>query len=122
MKITFIGHASVLIESRGVRILSDPWWRGPCFGAQWWTYPPPYLEPLSRPVDYVYVSHGHHDHFHPGTLRSLEPRPKVLVSNSINLAPALCELSFDVIELDDNRLHELAPSMRCRIIETHNED
>jgi RNA polymerase sigma factor (TIGR02999 family) len=41
LRIKFIGHASLLIEAGGVTILSDPWWSGPCFGAQWWNHPPP---------------------------------------------------------------------------------
>jgi L-ascorbate metabolism protein UlaG (beta-lactamase superfamily) len=35
MRITFIGHASLLIEANRLNIVSDPWWNGPCFGAQW---------------------------------------------------------------------------------------
>jgi len=62
MQITFIGHASILIETRGLRIISDPWWLGPCFGAQWWIYPPPYLDPVQTKLDYIYISHGHNDH------------------------------------------------------------
>ena len=39
MKISFVGHASILVEANGIGILSDPWWQGPCFGVQWWIYP-----------------------------------------------------------------------------------
>ncbi len=57
MNITFIGHASILIETRGIRVLSDPWWRGPCFGAQWWNCPPPYLDPVQTKLDiYLYIA------------------------------------------------------------------
>ena len=63
MQITFVGHASILIETKGVRILSDPWWRGPCFGAQWWGYPPAFTGAVQPRVGYIYISHGHHDHF-----------------------------------------------------------
>ena len=52
MKITFVGNAGILVEAGGVLVLSDPWWRGPCFGAQWWGYPLPYVEALeSRKID-----------------------------------------------------------------------
>src|SRR6266478_3576154 len=81
MKITLIGHAAILVETRGLRILSDPWWQGPCFGAQWWPHPKPWLEPLSEaPPDFIYLSHGHADHFHPGTMRRMPKTAKVLVS------------------------------------------
>src|SRR4051794_5117368 len=122
MKITHIGHASILIESRGLRILSDPWWRGPCFGAQWWTYPPPSTEPVNDNVDFIYVSHGHHDHLHPGTLRTLDRRARCLVSKHLNIASSLRELGFAVIELDDDQVFEPVPGVRVRIMETHAAD
>ena len=52
MQITFIGHASILIETKGLRIISDPWWLGSCFGAQWWIYPPPSRYGSNSPVMY----------------------------------------------------------------------
>lgn len=123
MRVTFIGHASILIETRGVRILSDPWWRGPCFGAQWWTYPRPYIEPVSDGrVDYIYVSHGHHDHFHPGTLRTLQRTAKVLVSRNLDLAEPIRELGFEVMTIGDDEQLELAPDITCRLMETHAAD
>ncbi len=60
MRITFIGHASLLIEANGPSIVSDPWWNGPCFGAQWWPYPMPYLEAVhDRRVDCDYGTASH---------------------------------------------------------------
>ena len=122
MKITFVGHASLLIEAAGIRILSDPWWRGPCFGAQWWTYPAPHAEVIANGVDYVYVSHGHHDHLHPGTLQTLDRRATCLVARSIGLGDSLRELGFPVVELGDDDVHEIAPGVSCRILETHADD
>lgn len=122
MRITSIGHASILIETRGLRILSDPWWRGPCFGAQWWTYPLPYLEPVHAPIDFIYVSHGHHDHLHPGTLKQLDPNATVLVSANLDIAESIAELGFKVVRLHDDQVQTLAPGVTCRIIETHADD
>lgn|SRR6266436_576637 len=100
MRITFVGHASLLIEANGLRIPSDPWWNGPCFGAQWWPYPMPYVQAVrDKRVDYVYVSHGHHDHFHPPTLR-LFGDAKILVAAGSELTAALRNLGFDVVEGD----------------------
>lgn len=121
MKITFVGHASILVETREIRILSDPWWRGPCFGAQWWNYPMPATEAVAEGIDFIYVSHGHHDHLHPGTLRTLG-RATCLVSRNIGIAETLRELGFPVVELTDDSAHELAPGVRCRIIETYAAD
>src|SRR6266852_7657940 len=122
MKITFMGHASLLIEANGVRILSDPWWNGPCFGAQWWPYPPADLEAVAgQRIDYVYISHGHHDHLHPPTLR-LFSDAKILVAEGSELLGALRELSFEVIEVGSAEERELRNGVRCRIVETHADD
>jgi L-ascorbate metabolism protein UlaG (beta-lactamase superfamily) len=122
MQVSFVGHASILIESKGIRILSDPWWRGPCFGAQWWNYPLPDLAPLEQRVDYIYVSHGHHDHFHPGTLKTLNRDAKVLVSKNIDIGDPIRELGYEVVEIGDDEEHTLGSGIKVRIIETHGAD
>lgn len=122
MQITFVGHASILIETKGVRILSDPWWRGPCFGAQWWSYPPAFTEAVQPRVGYIYISHGHHDHLHSATLKSLNRDTVVLVSRNIDIAPTIRDLGFVVIEIGDQEEYALAEGVKCRIIETHTAD
>jgi hypothetical protein len=123
MKITFVGHASLLVEARGVRILSDPWWRGPCFGAQWWLYPEPALAPVEeRAPDYIYVSHAHHDHFHPVTLRTLPKSATVLVGRGLGIAAPIAEMGFPVVEIGDEETRELAPGVRARIVRTDGAD
>src|SRR5216683_208449 len=122
MRITFVGHASILIEAAGVRILSDPWWKGPCFGAQWWTYPLPCVDAAERePIDYIYISHGHHDHLHPPTLK-LFLGAKVLIAGGSELSGAIRDLGFEVIEVGSIQETDLGNGVRCRIIETHAAD
>lgn len=123
MKVTAIGHASILIDAHGKTLLSDPWWRGPCFGAQWWIHPRPCLEALGeRRLDYLYVSHGHHDHLHPGTLRTLRERVgTVLVSSRIGIAGTLRSLGFEVREVDDEEAVDLG-GLEVRIMQTHGDD
>ncbi len=119
MEVTFIGHAAILIETSGLRILSDPWWQGPCFGDQWYIYPRPSLSPVeAAPVDYIYISHAHVDHFHLGTLRRFPQGTKVLVSSEIELARLLDEMSFEVIELRSDEERDLGNGVRARVIPT----
>ncbi len=123
MKVSFIGHAAILIETRGVRILSDPWWSGPCFGSQWWIHPAPDLTPIdAAPPDFIYVSHGHSDHLHPGTLRRLPSSAKVLVCDDIDIAEAIRKLGFDVDTLPSGRAREIAPGVRVEITRNYGED
>ncbi|WP_156885491.1 MBL fold metallo-hydrolase [Massilia niastensis] len=123
MKITFVGHASILIETGGVRILSDPWWRGPCFGAQWWVYPPPAVDVLkdARP-DYIYISHGHHDHLHPGTLAQFSRDTLILVAQSSNMTRFIRDMGFNVIEVGDEDIALGGEGVSCRIIPTYSDD
>lgn len=123
MKTTFVGHAAILVETKGLRILSDPWWQGPCFGAQWWIYPKPSLDAVdSAPVDYIYVSHGHADHLHLGTLRRFPNTTKVLVSDTLDLTPSLQRAGFEVIEVGQDEEIDLGNGVKCRIIPTYADD
>ena len=40
MKVTYIGHACIMMESGGTRILMDPWLTDPTYHGTWWHYPP----------------------------------------------------------------------------------
>ena len=86
MKVSFIGHSAILVETKGVTILSDPWWQGPCFGVQWWVYPDPWLAPIETgKLDFIYISHAHQDHLHNGTLSRLPKTAKILVAEPLGL-------------------------------------
>lgn len=123
MKVTFIGHAALLIEAGRLRILSDPWWQGPCFGRQWWLYPPAAIAAVdAAPVDYIYISHGHNDHFHRGTLRRFAKSTRILVSQALDLAPAIRSMGFEVIEIARDDVRDLGGGVQCRIIPTHGGD
>ena len=125
MRITQIGHACALVETHGISILSDPWWKGPCFGAQWWVYPRPRLDVLDTVhPDYIYVSHGHHDHLHPGTLRTLPKTAVILVARELGLGKILRDLGFEVIEAGSGEVFTIGPAkdVRCRIVQTHGDD
>ena len=54
MKITFYGHSSILIETRGKRILFDPFITPNDKAKD--------VDVDSLNVDYVFISHGHEDH------------------------------------------------------------
>ena len=123
MKVTFIGHAAILIETRGLAILSDPWWGHPCFAAQWWNFPQAVGQLAEgRKLDYIYISHGHHDHLHPGTLAKLDRTAKVLVAAGSGLAPAIVKCGFEAIEIGADEERDLGHGVRCRIMPTHWDD
>lgn len=77
VRVTYVGHATVLLETDGLRWLTDPFLRDR-------------LGPLRRhgpspdpnaigPLDLVLVSHAHPDHFDPRSLGRLQGDPLVIV-------------------------------------------
>jgi UDP-MurNAc hydroxylase len=69
MRITFLGHAGLHIQTRSGSILCDPW-KNPAYFASWFVFPDNSWLDWDRygDVDYLYVSHLHQDHFDPALL------------------------------------------------------
>lgn len=70
MRITGLGHASVLIETAHGTVLTDPWVNPAYFGS-WFPFPDNSQLDWDRfgQADYLFVSHLHRDHFDPAHLR-----------------------------------------------------
>lgn len=94
--VRFIGHATVLIEARGQRILTDPFLRDR-LGPLERHGPHPDIGALGE-VDVVVVSHGHHDHFDRSSLRAIPGHPVVIVPRRLG-ASAARAVAGDVIEV-----------------------
>lgn len=71
MKIEYISHACLLIDTGDVRIATDPWFAGPAYSQQWYVFPKPVNAAAVDSADVIAISHGHEDHYHAKTLRSL---------------------------------------------------
>ena len=79
--ITWIGHATFLIESNGVRILTDPVFGDLSFFFRRLTPAGRTIEQLPR-IDFVLLSHNHRDHMDAASLialKKLNPEMQVLV-------------------------------------------
>jgi L-ascorbate metabolism protein UlaG (beta-lactamase superfamily) len=66
LRVTWLGHSSVLIEIDGHRVLTDPVWSERASPLSWvgpkrWYAPPIPLAELP-PIDAVVISHDHYDH------------------------------------------------------------
>ncbi len=76
--VTWIGHATVLLQMQGMNVLTDPIWSNtpsPVRGIGPSRFVPPglNLEDLPR-IDVVVISHNHYDHLDLPTLRALHER------------------------------------------------
>ncbi|MFB7104844.1 MBL fold metallo-hydrolase [Streptomyces hydrogenans] len=75
LRITWLGHSSVLAEIDGVRILFDPVWGERCspfsFVGPKRLHPAPAPLAALGPVDVVVISHDHYDHLDLPTIKAL---------------------------------------------------
>ena len=78
LRVTYINHATVLIQTEGINILTDPIWStragpAPFIGTKRVRAPGVAFEDLP-PIDYVLISHDHYDHLDIPTVRTAERR------------------------------------------------
>lgn len=105
LRVTFVNHATVLIQTDGLNILTDPIWSERASPVSW-AGPKRHRPPGLRfedlpPIDVVVISHNHYDHLEIKTLVRLnaEHRPR-FVSGLGNRALLNAHGILDVIELD----------------------
>lgn len=86
MRATWVGHATVLIQTAGLNILTDPFWSDhaspfPPLGPRRVAEPGIDFDDLPK-VDIVVVSHNHYDHMDLPTLKKLwrRDRPQIVTS------------------------------------------
>lgn len=87
MRVTWIGHATVLVEAGGVNILTDPIWseRASPFsfvGPKRARAPGIRLQDLPK-IDVIVVSHNHYDHMDLPTLKALWERDRPAIVTSL---------------------------------------
>lgn len=75
LRVTWLGHSTLLIELDGHRVLTDPVW-GPRSSPLSWLGPGRWYEPLIAlsdlpPLDAVLISHDHYDHLDYPTIVAL---------------------------------------------------
>ena len=86
MRVTWIGHATVLVQTAGLNILTDPIWSEvaspfPPIGPNRVRAPGVRFDDLPK-IDLVLISHNHYDHMDLPTLRRLwdRDRPQIVTS------------------------------------------
>jgi L-ascorbate metabolism protein UlaG (beta-lactamase superfamily) len=107
-RLTFLGHSTVLIEVDDLRILTDPMLRegvGPVRRQVRAVLPD-----LFANLDAIFISHGHHDHFDPPSLRRIPGKPTVIVPRGFGRLGA---------KLDLGPVEEVEAGDRLRIDRVH---
>ena len=80
--VTFLSHASALVESSESKLLMDPWLIGSCYWRSWWNYPPVERDSVNDlQVDAIYITHVHWDHWHGPSLKKLFPKDTLIITH-----------------------------------------
>ncbi len=118
LRVTWLGHSTLLIELEGVRVLVDPVWGeraspSSLFGPKRFYAPPLDMADLP-PLDAIVISHDHYDHLDEPSIRALaDQAPRFIVPLGVGShleywgveASRITELDWwDEISLGDVRL------------------
>jgi L-ascorbate metabolism protein UlaG (beta-lactamase superfamily) len=106
--VTWLGHAGVLYEAGGRRILVDPLFGAASLPARAGVATPPDWRDLG-PIDAVLITHGDHDHLNPPTLLRIAPDTPIFIPSTerrmayqVDLEAVLALCGFrDVRALDE---------------------
>ncbi|HEV2272772.1 MAG TPA: MBL fold metallo-hydrolase [Acidobacteriaceae bacterium] len=105
LRVTFVNHSTVLLQTEGLNLLTDPVWSQRTSPVQW-IGPrrhrnPGILFADLPPIDAVLISHDHYDHLDKPTLRRLLDRGQPAVFCPLGVGRLLRKIGFQEIhELD----------------------
>jgi L-ascorbate metabolism protein UlaG (beta-lactamase superfamily) len=118
--VTFVGHATFLLQFAGLNVLTDPIWSERCSPVSWAgpkrvRAPGIPFEALPR-IDLVLLSHNHYDHLDLPTLRQLHAAHRPLIVTTLGNRPFLAEEGIEhVVELDWWQAHVPRPGVKVTV-------
>jgi len=104
-KLTWLGHATFLIQLSGTNILTDPF-LGEFASPLSWAGPRRFVEPGITvenlpPIDLIIVSHNHYDHLDDYTITNIRGKENVQVVVPLGIKPFFEERGYSrIVELD----------------------
>jgi L-ascorbate metabolism protein UlaG (beta-lactamase superfamily) len=126
MRVTWIGHSTVLVQTEGLNILTDPVWSdvaGPwnLIGPRRSRAPGVRFEDLPR-IDLVLLSHNHYDHMDLPTLEELWHRDRPLIVTSLGNDTILKRRGIAAVALDWGRAVRVRPGIWVIVERVHHWD
>ena len=115
LRVAYVGHATVLIQTQGLNILTDPFWSQRTSPVSWAgprrVHPPGILFDDLPVIDAVLISHSHYDHLDLATVRRLylRDRPRIIVP--LGVAQILRKKGVDAEEYDWGERVDLSVDM-----------
>jgi len=122
-----LGNATLVFYEDGRSVLAtDPWLKGTCYHGSW-ALDRPLTESEMQAVlsaEYIWISHGHPDHFHPQSLKLLPRDKKLLLPDhySHDIRDYLAQQGFAVDVMPYREWHQLSPQLRCLCLDNENQD
>ena len=120
MKIDYVSHACLYVETPDLSIIMDPWFDEPAYLNQWHLQPKPTAHEILESVDAIVISHGHDDHLHYSTLQKCNKQAEVYYP--LQLLPGagdlfINELGFRALrELQGNKTVSIAADTRITFV------
>ena len=71
MRIEYVCHSCLYIDSGDTTLVIDPWFKGSAYLGQWHLFPKPVDTKMLHNVKHILYSHGHEDHLHSESLQKL---------------------------------------------------
>ncbi|HEY9160967.1 MAG TPA: MBL fold metallo-hydrolase [Desulfomonilia bacterium] len=121
IRVTYINHATVLIQTDGVNILTDPIFSNragpfPWMGSKRIRAPGVEIEKLPK-IDVILISHDHYDHLDIPTLKLIGETSNPLILCGLGVKKRIDRIKCsDVIEMDWWQEHPVSPGVNITFI------
>lgn len=117
-RVTFLGHATLLIETGGARLVTDPVLRSRLVHLR--RHGRPVREDVQRDLDGILISHLHRDHWDAPSLKLLERWTPIVVPRGAGALAASAGFT-DVREVEEGDSVELS-GVRVRAVRAEHDD
>ncbi len=122
MVATWVGHATMLVQTQGLNILTDPIWSdhaGPFgLGPRRVAEPGIRFEDLPK-IDLILVSHNHYDHMDLDTLKRLWDRDRPTIVTSLGNDTLLNKQGIEARAVDWGARMALRPGIEVAVTRNH---
>lgn len=121
--VTWVGHATVLVQTQGLNILTDPIWSEyptpfPPLGPRRVSPPAIDFDDLP-PIDVVLVSHSHYDHMDLPTLERLWQRDRPVIVTSLGNDSVIAQAGAEAVARDWGESVRVSPQVELIVARSH---